>query len=274
LIHDGNAGGGHYYSYNRNIENDTWTKFNDIQVVEEKEEVVMKEAVGGYQNISAYCLVYHSDENVQAELKARKEVANEIQQDNEIRFEKSNYCRYLSGRSIIEVEADNVAFQEEIEEYKFNSYVKNIVDTYRKRYDAVVDHLKNKKDNKSPPLQLNSFACFLKTDPINEGLFKWYILDCTLIDSEKKIGLRQLNPRLISILEGRIKSLNKQYQITKFTLTPQDETKLQNALKEYAKEFSAIIYSNILLNSSLNDKWHDIAFSLKKLINVLFFLFF
>eukprot|EP01113_Clastostelium_recurvatum_P034055 TRINITY_DN4575_c0_g1_i2.p1 TRINITY_DN4575_c0_g1~~TRINITY_DN4575_c0_g1_i2.p1 ORF type:complete len:1155 (+),score=301.78 TRINITY_DN4575_c0_g1_i2:51-3515(+) len=57
-VHQGLAGSGHYWAYLRNPETDAWTKFNDTLVTSVDAETVMRESVGGYQNASAYFLIY------------------------------------------------------------------------------------------------------------------------------------------------------------------------------------------------------------------------
>lgn len=57
-VHQGVAGTGHYWAFIREPSSDRWTKFNDMRVSHVDEETVMREAVGGYANASAYFLIY------------------------------------------------------------------------------------------------------------------------------------------------------------------------------------------------------------------------
>jgi len=61
-LHQGFAGGGHYWAHLRNIQNNKWMKFNDVRVTEVDEETVLKEATGGSANTSAYFLIYINEE--------------------------------------------------------------------------------------------------------------------------------------------------------------------------------------------------------------------
>jgi ubiquitin carboxyl-terminal hydrolase 25/28 len=57
LIHEGGADSGHYYSYTYDFEGKKWRKYNDINITEEIEEQVLREAKG-VNATSAYYLVY------------------------------------------------------------------------------------------------------------------------------------------------------------------------------------------------------------------------
>lgn len=57
VIHSGEAGSGHYYVYGKNQGN--WFKFNDRQVTQETEEIMMKDANGEtYCKQNVYALFY------------------------------------------------------------------------------------------------------------------------------------------------------------------------------------------------------------------------
>lgn len=62
IIHDGQADSGHYYSFIQDISTKKWWRYNDIQVSEETEENVFKEALGGWGKASAYSLLYVKEE--------------------------------------------------------------------------------------------------------------------------------------------------------------------------------------------------------------------
>ncbi|EDO33614.1 predicted protein [Nematostella vectensis] len=58
LVHEGQANGGHYWAYINDPLDRRWRKFNDITVSEVTWEEVERESLGGYRNVSAYCLLY------------------------------------------------------------------------------------------------------------------------------------------------------------------------------------------------------------------------
>ena len=105
LIHDGVAGSGHYYSFIRDVETDTWKRYNDIQVSDEKEDVVMKEAFGGYNNVNAYCLVYSNQKACDEDIKTKQLYMNNkiFIEDKEIGIPKQHYASLLTDNLKLEV---------------------------------------------------------------------------------------------------------------------------------------------------------------------------
>ena len=61
-IHDGNANSGHYYAFIKDHFNAKWRRFNDVRVCDVTEEQVFKEANGGSSWMTAYWLVYLSED--------------------------------------------------------------------------------------------------------------------------------------------------------------------------------------------------------------------
>jgi ubiquitin carboxyl-terminal hydrolase 25/28 len=66
LMHDGQyAESGHYYTYIYDFERKIWRKYDDTNVTEESEQVVLQNSFGGPNNYqSAYFLVYQSEQNI------------------------------------------------------------------------------------------------------------------------------------------------------------------------------------------------------------------
>jgi len=58
LVHDGQAGSGHYWAFMFDRATRTWHKFNDITVTPVDEATVFRESEGGSLNTSGYCLIY------------------------------------------------------------------------------------------------------------------------------------------------------------------------------------------------------------------------
>ena len=63
-IHDGNAYGGHYYSFIKDHFNKKWRQFNDIRITDIEEEEVFKQANGGSGQKTAYWVVYINEETL------------------------------------------------------------------------------------------------------------------------------------------------------------------------------------------------------------------
>jgi len=271
LVHDGVAGSGHYYSFNRNLSNQSWKRFNDIQVSDEVEENVMKESVGGYSNISAYCLVYLADHIVQDELRAKKAQSMEIQDSKIIESERQHYLDILPQDLSDEVAADNILFHEEIEEYKFNSYLKSISDTYKERYDRVTQAM-DTQDNKRP-IYMNSFGCYLKNSKNIDEIFKWYIVDTVLEENPKMVKLKDLknSPKLLKMLEDRLSSLPKPYSFKHLVLTSSEETTLRKHRETFNQEILIFIYSESFVISSLDERWRDACYAAYMAYEVCFY---
>jgi ubiquitin carboxyl-terminal hydrolase 25/28 len=61
-VHDGNAQSGHYYAFIRDRFNNRWLKFNDYRVTEVSEDDVFRESNGGHSWMTAYWVIYVSDQ--------------------------------------------------------------------------------------------------------------------------------------------------------------------------------------------------------------------
>lgn len=58
LIHQGKADSGHYYAYRYNFHTQIWKKYNDANITTVLNENDMMEEAYGYDNKSAYCIIY------------------------------------------------------------------------------------------------------------------------------------------------------------------------------------------------------------------------
>jgi len=261
LVHDGVAGSGHYYSFNRNLSTQSWKRFNDIQVSDEVEENVLKESIGGYANISAYCLVYLADHIVQDELRAKKSQSMEIQDSRIIEIERQHYLDLLPQDLSDEVAADNILFHDEIEEFKFNSYLKSISDTFKERYDRVTQAMDTQDARR--PIYMNSFGCYLKNNKAIDDLFKWYIIDTVLEENPKMAKLKDLknSPKLLKMLEDRLSSLPKPYSFKHLVLSQSEEATLRKQRETFNTEILVFIYSESFVISSLEERWRDACYA-------------
>jgi hypothetical protein len=57
-VHEGQAASGHYWAYVYSHTHSKWLKFNDITVSETTWSELCQDSFGGFQNASAYCLMY------------------------------------------------------------------------------------------------------------------------------------------------------------------------------------------------------------------------
>lgn len=214
-------------------------------------------------------MVYLSDSNIQAELAVRKEGVHVIE-SKDIEIERQHYAKFLTAKLIEQVDADNIVFHEEIEEYKFNSYLKTIIETYKTRYDKIAKALEAKTPN-SPPMELNTFATFLKSDTHLQDVFKWYILDTALRESQLKTPLKDLksSPRLLKLLEGRVSSIGKPHSLDHLALKSEEESKLDFKLVEYTAEHPTLIYTKFFMNAFIHEHWRDACFGSKMILDVI-----
>ena len=279
LVHDGYAGSGHYYSFNRNIHNNKWKRYNDFQVSEENEETVMTEALGGYANSSAYCLVYLSDKVAQEELNSTKIQQKYIVADEDgVDIERQFYRPLVPAHLIPEISTDNMVFHRDVEDFRFTSFLKSTTDLYKFRLDMLSKSLQSRTE-KSCPTHLNSFGIFLKYDGQFEGLLKWYVLDTVIQDLQKNydeksdIGSFNLRgkdnpPNFIQRLNNSIASLPKAYMLNNIMITNADENRLECKIAEYGAEYPLLIYVKFMLISFLNGKWQDACYAIKFILEV------
>ena len=214
-------------------------------------------------------MIYLADDCVQEEQKIKHAIPEEIQSSNVIDVERHHYSNLLPHSLADEIEADNIIFHEEIEEYKFNSYSKSIIDSYKSRLDKVTKATDN-KDPKAVPGYLNSFACYLKNQKSLEDLLKWYIVDTSLFDSQKKVKLRELRstPKLLKLLEDRLSSLPKPHGFKHLTLTSLEEEKLNTNFKTFQQEHLVIVYSRSFILACLEEKWRDACYAVRMVVDV------
>lgn len=123
LVHSGNALGGHYYSYTKDLKTKRWMHFNDEDVEEISEEKV-RAAYGGDSTASAYMLYYRRvdpDTNVEAvneedvpeevlaEINREAEEARMAKEENEkdIERRRNTYRLFLHcGEKLVQLEID------------------------------------------------------------------------------------------------------------------------------------------------------------------------
>jgi hypothetical protein len=61
-VHDGSAEGGHYFTFIKDHYQSIWRKFNDIRVTTVDEKDVFLQSVGGHGGMTAYWIVYVSED--------------------------------------------------------------------------------------------------------------------------------------------------------------------------------------------------------------------
>ena len=268
LIHDGGAGSGHYYSFIRNNDN-TWKRYNDIQVSDESEEVVFKEATGGKGRKSAYCAVYVSQKSLDEEAKhisAYKQ--GKTAGGNELEVPKQHYNALLKEGLRTKVERDNKLFHEEIEEFRFQMLMRRLTNSYEARLDNLNSSLSiGLKQHMT--YYINSFGLFLKNEMKNDDLLKWYVLDTCLQEGYQnlKFKLRDLKnqPRLLRILQSTVSSLGKNSRLKELVLQKEEDQLLDTKLAEYIITIPAAIVCLFIFEKGMQEEWTETLIGVQKL---------
>lgn len=269
LIHDGVAGSGHYYSFIRNHDGG-WKRYNDIQVSDEKEEVVFKEAIGGKEHKSAYCLVYVSQKSLDEEARKINDYNSDVLSiSDELKVPKQHYNSFLKEKLLKEVDQDNKKFHDEIEEYRFQTFMKNVTENYQTRLDILNCTINSASSKQSLPFYINSFGLFLRNEYRADQVLKWYVLDTCLqeTDANFKIKLRELKnqPKLLKFLQNSLASLGRNYYLNSLILRPEEDQLLDIKLAEYALLIPGAITSVYILEKSTQRQWTDTLYGMKKL---------
>lgn len=263
LIHAGDTGRGHYYSFNKNIISGTWQRFNDRTVAPETYERILQEAVGGIGNTSAYCLVYLADHIIQKEMmKANKEI---VPHNSSIEKE---YCIAQLPPDLAEyVNNDNNLFKAQIDSYKFSTNLSYAISLYRWKYQ-VTERIASRKSSMGIPCRYDSFATYLKTEPHGDKLLRWYLLDVSLKETGCCDDLRNLgdSPKLGAI-QDRLSFLPKPY-LFKIGLTASDKDDLDKKLAQYIAIYPIMICYNFFIKSLLNNQFKDACYAARKVLFV------
>jgi len=270
LIHDGIAGTGHYYSFNRNLLDNSWRRFNDIEVTQEHESNVMKEALGGHNNTSAYCLVYLSDNVVKQELQAIKSAPNMniSQNSEELSIERNHYNTLVPQKLKEYVEADNKVFYKQIGEFKFNTYLSYIIRNYKVRYDSVEKAVNNTTFSHLGS-RLDSFATFLKMEPNCDRILKWYLLDTSFTEMGKSWTLQNIrDPEKLIKIHDKLSLLSKPYSFSNLVLTPQEKAQLDDKFAKYMELFPVTICYRFVIQSFLEKKWKEACYGVRRVLFV------
>ncbi len=123
---------GHYYSYIHDIESSTWRKYNDINITEESEGQVLREAKG-VNTTSAYYLVYVL-KDVLLPLSAHSPTKSYSLSSDDT-YLKDYYSSFLSSRLRSLIQEENHHMYYEIEQYKMSSFATRVIDSYTKKFE-------------------------------------------------------------------------------------------------------------------------------------------
>lgn len=188
--------------------------------------------------------------------------------NSELEVPKQHYNLFLKENLKNTVDKDNKLFQEELEEYRFHTFMKRISENYESRLDTL-NAAYSSGSKQQMPFYINSFGLFLKNEIKTDYLLKWYVLDTCLQETNPnfKFKLRELKnqPRLLKILQTTISSLGKNYQFKELVLQKEDDQLLDTKLAEYIITIPAAIVCLFLLEKSMREEWPDTLLGIKKL---------
>ncbi|CAG9320649.1 USP28_3 [Blepharisma stoltei] len=257
LIHDGQAGAGHYYAYVYDAEYEVWRKYSDVMITQVEESEVMTNALGGNGYISAYCLMYIENSLIRREAQGRIKDFR-IKQFDDQPFDL--YQNLLSAELKREVDEENKKTYEEAMEYKINKTIQHIQDVYSTRFTQTVgmfNNYKNELKNKPEDIkyELINFAVHLKIKG-QEFLCKWYLLDSCLREEEsvnKGISDFDKADPIYMKLGSQFKNVCKEAPHT-LELSATDINTLMKELNEFNANYRSASVSLYLYDFLLNDK--------------------
>jgi ubiquitin carboxyl-terminal hydrolase 25/28 len=182
LIHEGQAGSGHYFAYIRDAAQNKWRKFNDIRVTEVDEQEVFRVATGGFGYNSAYCLVYVDDA---------------IQQSLQNPALLMSYASTFPDHIQRELEESNAKLTRELVDWRLGRLMKTLQDIYTSR--AVLAQAQHQSHmsqmssrNETVKFELVNFTVYLRVKNF-EYLSRWHLLDiCVREITETHLGLEQM----------------------------------------------------------------------------------
>ena len=159
-----------------------------------------------------------------------------------------------------------------VEDVYFAGFIDKTLETYEFRLEAVqqMSQVNSPNSLKAPPAYLSSFTCFLGSDPQCATLLKWYILDSTLQNSDKKIKLKELKMHsdLFNVVKMKIATLPSSLRFEDLILTAEQEQLLNQKIREYMEKSVLISNANSLLEFYLKELWIDACYAAQQLLRV------
>jgi len=245
LIHDGQAGSGHYYAYSYEAEEEKWWKFNDIHVTQVPESDVTRDSIGGHNFTSAYCLVYLDSRYMSAGSGLRLRTYSLSNLGTEVNDE---YSAYLSLEQLRDVDEDNLKLMEEMNDWKLSGVIKHIQDLYTERSTAITTKFSESKTRpmETIKMEITNFAMYLKTKEEVE-LMRLVLLDLAVREADvEKRGLDQLpeTDRLAVKLRTQFLHVCKDAPKT-VAFNPSQRDKLKNLLEDFEVSYRHALFLEV-----------------------------
>ena len=232
LIHEGKAETGHYYAYIYDSEENVWRKYSDTLIKNVSFEEVMRDAVGGYGEASAYCLIYIH--------KSFKENHGKIHKDKDEddcsstnRLEK--YATYLQNTVNAEVLEENAKLIREIANFKAKMLVDRIKTLYDDRFSMIIAWSADNSYSEKKADIIN-FVMLLRMNKL-ESLSRWVLLN---------ICVKEITGKTIEQIKSDLLLYNKiDLMLCRYTFGPKSLELLemdQKHLSEYFYKFQSKYY--------------------------------
>ena len=239
-----------------------------MNVTLELESTVMREAVGGHGNTSAYCLVYISHTVVQEDIRASSINYTNAKNLEEAIAQGHHNTEKIPAHLEDFVRARNFTFQAKIEKFQFESNLSYAIRVYQSRFD-VVTRKSHMEDWNRFPARFDSFSIFMKADSQNERLLKWYLLDSTIRESKICSSLRDLNdPTKLALIEDKLSLYPKPYTFKNLLLSKEEKAELDLKLLEYMEALPIVSCYKFVVQSVMCDNWIDVCYGVRRILHV------
>ena len=265
LIHDGQAGSGHYFACIYEPETTIWRRYSDINVTEISEAEVMTEAFGGHHYASAYCLMYIDTRLVEQMGQGKKlrsySLAQALDQHPDV------YSSFVPHALALEVDEDNVKQKSEIIDWKTSSISRAIHDAYQIRHTQATTQWQSfrSKSTDSIKHELINFAIFMRIKG-EETISNWFILDtCMREFDEEHRSIRDLQP--MDPLYKKIIALSFKPRIFLYN---DESVRIGNALKDFENAYKFAIMDEYVMRKMNEFNYFEAFFGLSSILTQTF----
>ena len=264
LIHDGQAGSGHYFACIFEPETSTWRKYSDINVTEISEEDVFTEAFGGHQYASAYCLMYldtHLTQAIPSGIQLRSHRLASVLDQSVV---KDVYNSFVPRQLAAEVDDDNLKLKAEIIEWKASSTSRAVHEAYQIRHTQATTQWQSFRGGATDTIkhELINLGVFLKIKG-EETLSNWFILDCCMREfDEEHRSLTDLRPE--DQLYKKIIALSFKPRIA---LYHEEQTKLASFLKDFETNYQCAVIAEFIMRKMNTFQYKEAFFGISYILS-------
>lgn len=261
LIHDGQAGSGHYFACIYEPETALWRRYSDINVTEISEAEVFTEAYGGHHYASAYCLMYIDtrlvEQNGQGKKLRSHSLAQALDQSPDV------YSSFIPHPLVLEVDEDNVKQKSEIIDWKTSSISRAVHDAYQTRHTQATTQWQSFRNKSADSIkhELINFAIHMKIKG-EENISNWFILDtCVREFDDEHRSVRDLHPT--DPLYKKILALSFKPRLM---LLNEDYVRMGNALKDFENNYKFAIMDEYIMRKMNEFNYFEAFFGLSSIL--------